>query len=119
MALHNYHLYRCFVFELLAPRLVGSIDGEYRIEMNDVFGRTIEKGVRVVYMPHHAHGNLNHADVEHGEVVEVLPFAVFVRFDKSPTVKSATDPSLLTVQVDDSENDPHFKKIKSLLQEKV
>lgn len=40
------------------------------------------EGMRVVYVPHHAQGNRNHADAEHGRVSSVNAKFVFVRFDR-------------------------------------
>lgn len=38
---------------------------------------------RVRYVPHHAHGDLMHADCEDGTVSSVGARFVFVRFDRS------------------------------------
>lgn len=37
---------------------------------------------RVAYIPGHAHGDVNHKDVEHGTVSSQNGVNVFVRFDK-------------------------------------
>ena len=56
--------------------------------MNEIELRT---GDRVAYVPYHAEGNINHADVEYGIISlikEFMPgdiprFTYFVRFDKT------------------------------------
>ena len=40
-------------------------------------------GVRVAYIPGHAHGEINHPDVEHGAVSSNNGKNVFVKFDKA------------------------------------
>lgn len=41
---------------------------------------------RVIYVPHHANGNRNHPDCEHGRVSSVNDKYVFVRFDEQVRV---------------------------------
>jgi hypothetical protein len=40
-------------------------------------------GIRVAYIPGHAHGEINHPDVEHGTVSSNNGKNVFVKFDKA------------------------------------
>ena len=43
----------------------------------------IQQGSRVIYIPHHAHGDINHPDCEHGKVSSINEAGtVFVRFNK-------------------------------------
>ena len=42
----------------------------------------VKANMRVVYIPTHAFGDLNHADVEHGKVSSFNQINVFVKFDK-------------------------------------
>ena len=42
----------------------------------------IKPGMRVAYIPGHAHGDINHKDVEHGTVNSVNHLYAFVKFDK-------------------------------------
>ena len=37
---------------------------------------------RVIYVPTHAHGNINHPDCEHGKISSANEKFVFVKFDK-------------------------------------
>jgi hypothetical protein len=39
-------------------------------------------GMRVLYVPHHAQGNINHPDAERGTVSSTTDKYVFVKFDK-------------------------------------
>jgi hypothetical protein len=42
----------------------------------------ISPGSRVIYVSHHAHGDINHPDCEHGKVTSINDAGtVFVRFD--------------------------------------
>ena len=42
----------------------------------------IKSGMRVVYVPTHAFGDLKHPDVEHGTVSSCNEHYAFVKFDK-------------------------------------
>lgn len=42
----------------------------------------IKPGMLVWYVPTHAHGDINHADAEHGRVSSVNSKFAFVKFDK-------------------------------------
>jgi len=42
----------------------------------------IKPGMRVAYVPLHAHGNMEHPDVEHGTVSSCNSRYAFVRFDR-------------------------------------
>ena len=46
------------------------------------FEKRFEKGVRVIYVPTHAHGDFAHKDCEHGVVSSINVYnVVFVKFD--------------------------------------
>ena len=42
----------------------------------------VKDSMRVAYIPGHAHGDINHPDVERGKVSSKNSVNVFVRFDK-------------------------------------
>ena len=46
------------------------------------------KGDRVAYIPYHANGNINHPDVEYGEVTSMNKEYVFVRFGNEEISKA-------------------------------
>lgn len=59
----------------------------------------------MIYVPLHAHGDVNHPDVEHGAVSSFNGHSVFVKFDKQVqkfgwdgTTSQACDPSDLQVE---------------------
>ena len=64
----------------------------------DAFGRTMDVGARVRYVPMHAHGDLNHPDCEIGIVTSWNDEFVFVRYRGNEHSK-ATKPDDLTVQI--------------------
>lgn len=45
-------------------------------------------GMRVLYIPNHAHGNIGHHDVEVGVVTSSNESYVFVQFDHQQTSKA-------------------------------
>jgi len=53
--------------------------------MKEVNNKSLDflAGERVAYVPMHAHGDLEHSDVEHGEVNTSNDLYVFVKFDKN------------------------------------
>ena len=60
----------------------------------------IKPGMRVWYVPGHAHGDVTHPDVEHGTVSSTNHKNAFVRFDKQVarlgwdgTTSQSCDPS--------------------------
>lgn len=66
------------------------------------------KGVRVAYIPLHAHGDIHHPDVEHGTVSSARKTSngevVFVKFDKQlnqfgweGTTSQSCDPTDLVI----------------------
>ena len=53
---------------------------------------------RVVYVPHHAAGDRNHRDCEHGIVCRINDVFVFVRYSRNGILQEtpeATDPKQL------------------------
>lgn len=51
-------------------------------------------GMRVLYIPNHAHSDVNHHEVEVGEVTSVNQRYVFVKFDCQQTSKACRPENL-------------------------
>lgn len=54
-----------------------------------------EVGMHVIYVPHHANGNANHPDCEHGVVTSKNDAYVFVKFKPWHEHGQACDPETL------------------------
>ena len=58
-----------------------------------------QKGYKVAYIPNHAKGDLQHKDVEFGEVSSTNALLVFVKFNNGTTAKACDPRNLVLLQI--------------------